>query len=262
MTETRLDSSKIALVTEWIAEGKNSRLSGGKRRKTRRRKLFRSFSWEFDQSKQEEKKTESEEAMRFTFGWNMMMRTTDFRFSLCFVDVLFVSNAFITEPVTHLEGECEEKAIITGDRSPLMTKASYLIRGYTTSTPKFFLGVFRRVRIREMWIEVFIEDVNGTSTEVASFPSRNKAERRWEQSRDSSPSNLASRNLERRIITASQVLCFSWSWIMVNFFRMIVTMRSISRSLIGRIRDCSRKRLITCAEKSLQWFSYFFNSNL
>lgn len=42
--------------------------------------------------------------------------------------------------------------------------------------------------------------------------------------------NLASRNLERRIMTASHVLCFNCVWIALNLRWMIETIRSISRA--------------------------------
>ena len=63
---------------------------------------------------------------------------------------------------------------------------------------------------------------------------------------------LASRNLDLRIMTASQVDCFSWTWIELNFLLMMVTMRSISFGVMGRVRDCSRSRFIECVVNSLQ----------
>jgi len=60
----------------------------------------------------------------------------------------------------------------------------------------------------------------------------------------------ASRNLERSIITASQVLCFSCSSIVVNLRRIIPTMRSISFAITGRVLLCSRNRLTTCVVNS------------
>lgn len=62
---------------------------------------------------------------------------------------------------------------------------------------------------------------------------------------------LASRNLERRIMTASHVLCFSCIWMDENFLWIICTMRSISLGVMGRVRDCSRSRFITCVVNSL-----------
>lgn len=49
--------------------------------------------------------------------------------------------------------------------------------------------------------------------------------------------NLASRNLERRIMTASHVLCFNCVWIALNLRWMIETIRSISLDEMGRVRD-------------------------
>lgn len=66
------------------------------------------------------------------------------------------------------------------------------------------------------------------------------------------PIYLASRNLDRSIMTASQVLCFSCIWMDENFLWMICTMRSISLGVMGRVRDCSRRRFITCVVNSLQ----------
>lgn len=63
--------------------------------------------------------------------------------------------------------------------------------------------------------------------------------------------DLASRNLERRIITASHVLCFSCIWMELNFRWMIPTMRSISLGEMGRVRDCSLSRFITWVVNSL-----------
>ena len=63
--------------------------------------------------------------------------------------------------------------------------------------------------------------------------------------------DLASRNLERRIMTASQVLCFSCIWMELNLRWMIPTMRSISLGEMGRVRDCSLSRFITCVVNSL-----------
>ena len=63
--------------------------------------------------------------------------------------------------------------------------------------------------------------------------------------------NLASKNLDLRIITASQVLCFSCISIAVNFFLIMLTIRSISFGAMGRVRLCSRSRFTTCVVNSL-----------
>lgn len=63
--------------------------------------------------------------------------------------------------------------------------------------------------------------------------------------------DLASRNLERRIMTASQVLCFSCIWMELNLRWIIPTMRSISLGEMGRVRDCSLSRFITWVVNSL-----------
>lgn len=69
--------------------------------------------------------------------------------------------------------------------------------------------------------------------------------------------NLASRNLERRIMTASHVLCFNCVWIALNLQWMIETIRSISLDEMGRVRDCSLSRLITWLVNSLQaWLGW------
>lgn len=62
---------------------------------------------------------------------------------------------------------------------------------------------------------------------------------------------LASRKRDLRIMTASQVLCFSWVWIELNLRWMIATMRSISRGVTGRVRDCSLSRFITWVVNSV-----------
>lgn len=64
-------------------------------------------------------------------------------------------------------------------------------------------------------------------------------------------SYLASRNRDRRIMTASQVLCFSCIWIDENFLWMIWTILSISFGVIGLVRLCSRRRFITWVVNSL-----------
>lgn len=64
--------------------------------------------------------------------------------------------------------------------------------------------------------------------------------------------NLATRNLERRIMTASHVLCFNCVWIALNLRWMIETIRSISLDEMGRVRDCSLSKLITWLVNSLQ----------
>jgi len=64
--------------------------------------------------------------------------------------------------------------------------------------------------------------------------------------------DLASRNLERRVITASQVLCFSCIWMLLNLLWMTRTMRSISLGETGLILLCSRRRLVTCVVNSRQ----------
>ena len=115
MTETRLDSSEIIeRLTEWIAEQNNSR---SKENRDDREESAENSSGRWAENwinlNNERRQTEDEEALRFTFGWDITMRTScDFRrvhvcFFLCFVDVLFVSNAFISKPVTHLEEERE-----------------------------------------------------------------------------------------------------------------------------------------------------------
>lgn len=63
---------------------------------------------------------------------------------------------------------------------------------------------------------------------------------------------LASRKRERRIITASHVLCFSCIWMVLNFPWMTFTMRSISLGEIGLVRLCSLSRFMTWVVNSLQ----------
>ena len=63
--------------------------------------------------------------------------------------------------------------------------------------------------------------------------------------------NLASKNLDRRIMTASHVLCFSCISMAANFRRMMLTMRSISLGATGRVRLCSRSKLTTWVVNSL-----------
>lgn len=63
--------------------------------------------------------------------------------------------------------------------------------------------------------------------------------------------DLASRKRERRIMTASQVLCLSCIWMELNLRWMMLTMRSISLGEMGRVRDCSRNRFITWVVNSL-----------
>ena len=62
------------------------------------------------------------------------------------------------------------------------------------------------------------------------------------------------------IITASQVLCFSWAWMDKNFLCTICTILSISFGVIGLVRLCSRRRFMTCVVNSLQACSYFSSS--
>ncbi|TNN47890.1 hypothetical protein EYF80_041891 [Liparis tanakae] len=52
-------------------------------------------------------------------------------------------------------------------------------------------------------------------------------------------------------MTASQVLCFSCVWMVLNLWWMMPTMRSISRGVTGRVRDCSRSRFITWVVNSV-----------
>lgn len=68
----------------------------------------------------------------------------------------------------------------------------------------------------------------------------------WEQT------YRASRNRERRIITASHVLCLSCIWMELNLRWMMLTIRSISFGEMGRVRLCSRSRFITWVVNSLQ----------
>ncbi len=63
--------------------------------------------------------------------------------------------------------------------------------------------------------------------------------------------DLASRKRERRIMTASQVLCLSCIWMELNLRWMMPTMRSISLGEMGRVRDCSLSRFITWVVNSL-----------
>lgn len=64
--------------------------------------------------------------------------------------------------------------------------------------------------------------------------------------------NLASKNLDLKIITASHVLCLSCIWIALNLRWMIFTIRSISLGEMGRVLDCSLNRFITWVVNSLQ----------
>lgn len=63
--------------------------------------------------------------------------------------------------------------------------------------------------------------------------------------------HLASRKRERRIMTASQVLCLSCIWMALNFRWMMLTMRSISLGATGRVRLCSLSRFMTWVVNSL-----------
>ena len=62
----------------------------------------------------------------------------------------------------------------------------------------------------------------------------------------------ASRKRERRIMTASQVDCFSWIWMVLNFLWMMLTILSISLGVMGLVRDCSLSRFITWVVNSWQ----------
>lgn len=64
--------------------------------------------------------------------------------------------------------------------------------------------------------------------------------------------DLASRKRERKIMTASQVLCLSCIWMELNLRWIMATMRSISLGEMGRVRDCSLSRFITWLVNSLQ----------
>lgn len=61
----------------------------------------------------------------------------------------------------------------------------------------------------------------------------------------------ASRNRDRKIMTASHVLCFNCIWMELNLRWMMLTIRSISFGEIGRVRLCSRSRFITWVVNSL-----------
>lgn len=61
----------------------------------------------------------------------------------------------------------------------------------------------------------------------------------------------ASRNRERRIMTASHVLCLSCIWMELNLRWMMLTIRSISLGEMGLVRLCSRSRFITWVVNSL-----------
>lgn len=69
-------------------------------------------------------------------------------------------------------------------------------------------------------------------------------------------SYLASRKRERRIITASHVLCFSCIWMVLNLPWIMFTMRSISFGEIGLVLLCSLSRFITWVVNSLQAWKY------
>lgn len=63
--------------------------------------------------------------------------------------------------------------------------------------------------------------------------------------------HLASRNRERRIMTASHVLCLSCIWMELNLRWMMLTILSISFGEMGLVRLCSRRRFITWVVNSL-----------
>ena len=50
------------------------------------------------------------------------------------------------------------------------------------------------------------------------------------------------------------------TWMELNFLWIIWTILSISLGVMGRVRDCSRSRFITCVVNSVQAWSYFSNS--
>lgn len=67
---------------------------------------------------------------------------------------------------------------------------------------------------------------------------------------------LASKNRDRKIMTASHVLCLSCISMAANFFLIMATIRSISFGAIGLVRLCSRSRLTTCVVNSLHAWNY------
>ncbi len=142
---------------------------------------------------------------------------------------------------------------------------------------QLLLGLLTGVRVCQMGVKIFIQNLCRLLAEVSPFPPGRKERlqqltvrkqqtlffhnvvsalshtgRPLESLEEAGKqTNLASRNLERRIMTASHVLCFSCTWIVLNLRWMILTIRSISLGEMGRVRDCSLSRFITWSVNSL-----------
>jgi len=77
-------------------------------------------------------------------------------FLLSFADVLLVANPFVSKPIGNLRN------------------------GDATFTSQLFLSLFARVRIAEMWVEIFIQNFWSLFAEVATFPPTNiPTSKRW-----------------------------------------------------------------------------------
>lgn len=133
---------------------------------------------------------------------------------------------------------------------------------------QLLLGLLTGVGVCQVGVKVLIQNLSCLLAEVSSFtPDRKGAIATINHKKrantpfhnvvsklsltERAQTNLASRNLERRIMTASHVLCFNCIWMALNLRWMISTIRSISLGEMGRVRDCSLSRFITWPVNSL-----------
>lgn len=146
---------------------------------------------------------------------------------LCFGNIFLVPDPFVSIKIC---------VFIMKQKSLFLPKpVGHLRNSNLALTCQLLLHLFARIRIAEVWIEIFIEYLRGLFTEVASFPSvmdlyliKIKFIFNF--------SYRASKNLDLSTMTFSHVDCFSCTWIPENFFWIIDTIRSISLDAIGRVR--------------------------
>ncbi|KRZ16923.1 hypothetical protein T11_9792 [Trichinella zimbabwensis] len=121
------------------------------------------------------------------------------RLFLSFGNVFLVSNSFVAKPI------------------------GYLRYGDAAFSGQLFFCFFAWIRIAQVRVEIFIQHFCRLFAKVTSLPSVNK-KLKFKQTNKQTKNeitnihnNLASKNRDLKIITASQVLCFNCIWMAENF---------------------------------------------
>lgn len=180
-----------------------------------------------------------------------LLRGVEISLLLSFADVLLITNTFVAKPIRNL---CKNMNINNTKLKPFKKTGSFvtvdhLRNGNATFSREFFFRFFWRIRIWKVWIKVFIENFWRLFTKVTSFTTSVQKSENYNESVNANIEfinvNLTNPkiNLDRNIITASQVDCLSCIWIELNFLWIIWTIRSISYKIFKIMINSKRSNI-------------------